>query len=213
MNEKIIKSSKVLIVVVLFVVTIHFLNTYGVNNLKDYIKANEEWAPFGFMILRATSIVIPALPSTAYSLLAGATLGFQKGVLVICLADLIACSISFSISRFYGKPIVKRLTGKRFYSKVEEFNKNNIENNFLLITGFLMTGLFDFVCYGVGLTKTKWIRFYPALILSILLSNPPIIALGAGILNGGKQILVFGALGIIVLSIISSKLKINYKNN
>ena len=38
------------------------------------------WAPLGIYVLRFTSIVIPALPSTAYSILAGGLLGFEKGL-------------------------------------------------------------------------------------------------------------------------------------
>ncbi len=54
-----------------------------------------------------------------------------------------------------------------------------------------MTGLFDFVSYGIGLTRTSFRIFLSDLILSILVSNPPITALGAGILDGCKKLLIF----------------------
>lgn len=66
-----------------------------------------------------------------------------------------------------------------------------------------MTGCFDFVCYSVGLTRAPWIRFSPALILSIAISNPPIVALGAGILEGGKLLLGLALLGVFALAIVS----------
>ncbi len=93
-------------------------------------------------------------------------------------------------------------------NKVERISKKHIEDNVFLMSGFLMTGLFDFVCYGIGLTKSPWYKFLPALIIGIALSNPPIVALGAGILDGGKRILIFSALGIIAIGAISTKLKI-----
>ena len=43
------------------------------------------------------------------------------------------------------------------------------------------------------------------IIISIILSDTPIVALGAGILSEGKEILIFAVLGILVLSIITSK--------
>ena len=68
-----------------------------------------------------------------------------------------------------------------------------------------MTGFFDFVSYGIGLTKTPWLKFLPALVISILLSNPPVVALGAGILDGGKSILIFAVVGIFILALITAK--------
>ena len=43
-----------------------------------------------------------------------------------------------------------------------------------------MTGWFDFVSYGVGLTKLKWRTFLLSLILSISLSDLPFVATGNG---------------------------------
>ncbi len=71
------------------------------------------------------------------------------------------------------------------------------------MTASLMTGFFDFVAYGVGLTKAPWKRFFPALVISIALSNPPIVALGAGILEKGKLLLVFALLGVFTLAVIT----------
>ena len=45
------------------------------------------------------------------------------------------------------------------------------------------------------------------LIISILISNPPIVAIGAGILVGGKKFLILGILGFFLLAIVTAKLK------
>ncbi len=91
--------------------------------------------------------------------------------------------------------------------KVEAISKQHLENNFFLMTGFLMTGLFDFISYGIGLTKTPWKKFYPALFISICLSNPPIVALGAGLLEGGKRFLILGVLGVFLLALVAGRVK------
>jgi hypothetical protein len=36
-------------------------------------------------------------------------------------------------------------------AQVDRLSRRHLERNFFLMTGFLMTGLFDFVAYGVGL--------------------------------------------------------------
>ncbi len=186
---------------------LYLLKVNGIDQLRERVEVMGPLAPFGIFLLRSSSIIFPVFPSTAYSLLAGALLGFKKGLLVICLTDLISCSVSFWISRIYGRKLVGRLVGKNFMGKIEGLSKKHLENNFLLMVGFLMTGLFDFISYGIGLTKASWRKFFPALVLSIMISNPPIVALGAGVLDGGKKILIFSALGIIFLSILSSKLR------
>ncbi|MEL4894287.1 VTT domain-containing protein [Crocosphaera sp. Alani8] len=146
---------------------------------------------------------MPALPGTAYAVLSGALLGFSQGLLVICIADLCSCSLSFFLSRRYGRDLVTKMVGVKLIDKIDGLSKRHLERNFFLLTGFLMTSFFDFVCYGVGLTKASWRRFAPALVISIAISNPPIVALGAGLLEGGKLLLVFALLGVFILAIIT----------
>ena len=179
------------------------MNQYGLERIRANIDQLGVWAPLGVFGLRFTSIVIPALPGTAYSVLAGGLFGFTKGFVVISLADLTSCSLSFFLSRKYGRGLVQKLVGVRFMNRVDNLSQQHLDRNFFLMTAFLMTGFFDFVCYGVGLTKTLWIRFLPALVISILISNPPIVALGAGVLEGGKLLLVFALLGVFGLAAIT----------
>ena len=72
-----------------------------------------------------------------------------------------------------------------------------------------MTGFFDFVAYGVGLARAPWRKFLPALILSIAISNPPVVALGAGILaeRGHVFLVVFAVLGIFSLALLTGWLQ------
>ena len=132
------------------------------------------------MFLRLISIVIPIIPGTYCLLLSGYLFGLVNGLLLSCISDLIACSISFFISKRYGRKILKIIMPKKYLNKFELISKNYLERNFFLLTGFLMTGWFDFVSYGVGLTKLRWRKFLAALCLSILLSDLPFVATGSG---------------------------------
>tara|TARA_Y100001968_G_C19424678_1_gene753662 strand:- start:639 stop:1286 length:648 start_codon:yes stop_codon:yes gene_type:complete len=203
-QNKIFKLISILIIIILFV---KIINDYGLTTLRNQIETLGPIAPLGVFILRFSSVIIPALPGTAYSILAGTLLGFNKGLFIICLSDLISCSLSFSISRRYGRNLVTQLIGRKFMNRIERLSSMHLENNFFLMTGLLMTGLFDFVSYAIGLTETKWTKFMPALIISILISNPPIVALGAGLLEGGKIFLILGILGFFILAILTAKLK------
>ena len=70
-----------------------------------------------------------------------------------------------------------------------------------------MTGLFDFVSYAAGLGGTKWRTFTPALIISVAISDPPIVALGAGVFSGGKLMLGLALLGVFALALITGAVK------
>ena len=54
-------------------------------------------------------------------------------------------------------------------------------------------------------------KFAPALVISVAISNPPIVALGAGLLESGKIMLGFAILGIFVLGIITGILQRRHK--
>jgi uncharacterized membrane protein YdjX (TVP38/TMEM64 family) len=170
--------------------------------IRQAVGAMGVWAPLGIMLLRGVSIVLPALPSTAYSLLAGALLGFKAGFLTIAVTDVVACSFAFGLARHWGRGPVRRLVGEKAMSVVERFSSSRLESNFLLMTGLLMTGVFDFVSYGLGLAGTSPQRFFPALVLSVVVSDLPIVALGAGVFDSGKATLVAAVVGVFLLAFI-----------
>ncbi len=136
------------------------------------------WGVLLILLLRLISIVIPILPGTYCLLISGYLFGLGNGLLISFIADLLACSISFSLSKRFGRKLLKRIMSKKYLNKFENLSKNYLEKNFFLLTGFLMTGWFDFVSYGVGLTKLRWRKFLLALILSVILSDLPFVATG-----------------------------------
>jgi uncharacterized membrane protein YdjX (TVP38/TMEM64 family) len=206
-NRKLIKIARFVAIAILVALGIWLLNRFGIERLRSNVEQMGVWAFLAVGILRLTSVIIPALPGTAYSVLAGGLFGFVPGLTVICLADLVSCSLSFYLSRRYGRSLVTRLVGARAINRIDSFSQKNLEHNFWLTTAFLMTGLFDFVAYGVGLTKTPWRKFAPALLISVAISNPPIVALGAGLLESGKLLLGFALLGVFALGLLTAILQ------
>ncbi len=146
-----------------------------VNNLTS------EWGILLIIALRLISIIVPILPGTYCLLISGYLFGLVNGLLISCISDIVACSFSFTISRLYGRKIIQKIMPIRYLNKFETLAQNYLEKNFFLLTGFLMTGWFDFVSYGVGLSKLKWRTFISALILSAFLSDLPFVATGNGI--------------------------------
>lgn len=203
MGTRLFKAIQWIGVAVLITAGILWINQVGIEQIRSRIEHFGIWAPAALIGLRVLSVVIPVIPGTIYSVLAGGLFGFLPGLAIVAIADLLACTFNFYIAKRYGRDLVERFVGQPFMEKVDRLGQQYLERNFFLTTGFLMTGLFDFVCYAVGLTQMKWRSFLPALLLSIVIAKPPLVALGAGALEGGKTLLGFALVGMFGLAIVT----------
>ena len=193
--------------VAIFILAVVYLKRYGIEPLRGAVEDMGFWAPLGLFTLRGISIILPALPSSVYSLLAGSLLGFKVGYLTIILSDLIFCSTAFFIARRWGRGPVSRLVGPGAMEKIDGFSKNQLEGNFFLMTGLLMTGIFDFLSYAIGITRTNWKLFAPALVISVLISDSILVAIGAGAAQGLNVMLVIALLAMFALATLTGVLK------
>ena len=193
--------------VALFIVAVFYLQRYGIEPLQAAVKTMGFWAPLGLFLLRGVSIILPALPSSIYSLLAGSLLGFQTGYLTIILSDLVFCGAAFGIARKWGRGPVSRLVGEKAMRRIDGFSQNQLEGNFFLMTGLLMTGLFDFLSYAIGISRTHWRVFAPALLISVLISDSILVAVGAGVTQGASVFLFVALFGMFALAVITGLMK------
>lgn len=69
--------------------------TLGIVQIRSNVEKIGVWGFLAVGGLRLISVVIPAFPGTAYSILAGGLFGFIPGVITICVADIISCSLCF----------------------------------------------------------------------------------------------------------------------
>ncbi|MAV12392.1 MAG: TVP38/TMEM64 family protein [Synechococcus sp. BS307-5m-G38] len=193
--------------VAVFIVAVVYLQRYGISPLQEAVEGMGWWAPLGLFLLRGVSIILPALPSSVYSLLAGSLLGFKVGYLTIILSDLVFCSAAFFIARRWGRGPVSRLVGSGAMKRIDGFSQNQLEGNFFLMTGLLMTGLFDFLSYAIGISRTHWRVFAPALLISVLISDSILVAVGAGVAQGASVTLGIALLAMFALATLTGLLK------
>ncbi|NJN39458.1 MAG: TVP38/TMEM64 family protein [Acaryochloridaceae cyanobacterium CSU_3_4] len=210
MNKTLRKVLKFVLIVGCVAIAIWLIYHYGVERLRAQVEHMGVWAPLGLFTLRFISVIIPALPSTVWSLVAGSLLAnFWIALATVFLADLFACSLAFYLAKQFGRDLVTKLVGTQFMARVDNLSQRHLESNFFLLTGFLMTGLFDFVSYGAGLTTTQWKQFFPALCLGLMISHPPIVAIGAGMFakGNGQLMMILAVLGIFSLAILTGWLQ------
>ena len=204
---KLRKFLSILFFVAIAILLIYIIQNYGIEPLRTQVANMGIWAPLGIFILRGISIILPALPSSAYSLLAGSLLGFQTGYFTILISDMVFCQAAFFIARNYGRAPVRKIVGIKAMKRIESFNQNQLEGNFFLMTGLLMTGLFDFLSYAIGIGGTRWRIFTPALLISLLISDSILVAVGAGVSQGAGILLGLALLGMFALATISGLAK------
>lgn len=204
MKHRAIKILRWILIGGLIVLAVGLINKIGIEQVREQVDQFGIWAPVIVFGLRFTSIIVPVLPGTAYAILAGGLFGFWQGLLVVALADLASCTFNFYIARRYGRGLVERFVGQAFIEKVDRLAQRHLERNFFLMTGFLMTGLFDFVAYAVGLTQTRWQSYGLALVASILIAKPLWVAAGAGIFEGSQLLLGFALLGAFGIGIVTA---------
>jgi uncharacterized membrane protein YdjX (TVP38/TMEM64 family) len=204
MQHKIIKILEFSLVVLLIAIAIWFVNQVGIDRIRANVAQFGIWTPLILVLLRLTSIVFPVLPGTAYALLSGALLGFVRGLILVAIADFLACNTNFFIARRYGRGVVQRIVGDRFMNKLDRWSRKYLEGNFFLMTGALMTSFFDYICYGIGLSQISWKRFVSALGLSLIIVKPPVVAAGAGLLEGEKLLIGSALIGMLAIAIISA---------
>jgi uncharacterized membrane protein YdjX (TVP38/TMEM64 family) len=197
------KIIQFLLIIGVVAVSIWLIHNYGfdIETLRLKVKSLGILAPLVFFGLRFISVVIPVIPGTAFAFGAGLTLGLTEGLLVVVLADFLSCSFSFYLSRRYGRAWVERLIGQRFMDRVDRLSQQHLERNFPLLTAFLMTGFFDFVSYGVGLTKTSWPQFLGALCISIPIAHTPAVIVGANLLEKKQSYILLGIALLIAFSV------------
>ena len=71
------------------------------------------------------------------------------------------------------------------------------------MTGLLMTGLFDFLSYAIGISRTHWRLFAPALLISVLISDSILVAVGAGVAQGASLTLGLALLAMFALATVT----------
>ncbi|MBM7558260.1 TVP38/TMEM64 family protein [Marinitoga litoralis] len=120
--------------------------------------------------------VVLGIPGSALTIIAGATFGSVKGVIIVSISSTIGATIAFLISRYFAR---KQLY--EYFKKNEKFIKldNMVKKNgpiVVAITRLIALFPFNLLNYGFGLTNVSlfdyvfysWIFMLPGTILYVV---------------------------------------------
>ena len=121
---------KYILILIVFIGIVFLIQNLGLDEIRSKISVSGPLAPIGLFTMRFASVVIPALPSTMYSLLSGALLGFKKGLLVVIKNQKLVGLVDPGI--FYGHNEMElaylrwfKIVDKKFIQKYDSYSKLN----------------------------------------------------------------------------------------
>jgi uncharacterized membrane protein YdjX (TVP38/TMEM64 family) len=149
-------------IVILVLIALAFF--IDIDDLKGWVLQAGIWAPLAFILIKISTIVIAPLSGSPLYPLVGLLFGFWPGVLLVLIGDFLGYTISFFISRIFGrKAVLKLISGK------EEGMMARIMNHVGEPKGFFHAcltcfGMPEILSYSAGLSKLPYPKF-----ISILL--------------------------------------------
>lgn len=134
--------------------------------LRDYIQGFGRLAAIVYVvayILNTISIMPPIAP---LSLTAGLAFGSTWGAIYLMLAAMIGTSLTFMISRFFGRAIVDKIMKGKFKTLDEKLEKNG----FMTILFFRVIPLvpYEVLNYASGLSKIRFKDYFLATFLGLI---------------------------------------------
>jgi uncharacterized membrane protein YdjX (TVP38/TMEM64 family) len=188
---KIFERTDVISLVVMIVVLVALGIFVDVDTIKGWVFDAGAWAPVVFVITKVLTIVIAPISGSPLYPLAGLLFGFWPGIIFISLGDFLGYSISFYISRRFGRPVVLRLLSDKeegVLPKIIEYAGTTRGMLHLCFTFFSMT---DVIAYGAGLGPIRYAKFILILWPFSLVGSSILVVLGATVgIEGGSLALL-----------------------
>ncbi len=135
-------------------------------SIRDYIRSFGNFAVAAYIaayILNTISIVPPIAP---LSLTAGLAFGSVPGAVYLMLAAMIGTSVTFFISRFFGRDLVEKALKGKFRDLDEKLERNG----FMTVLFFRVVPLvpYEVLNYFCGLSKIKFRDYFWATFLGLI---------------------------------------------
>lgn len=165
------------------------------------------FAPFAFMALMATSVVVSPIPSLPLDIAAGATFGMVLGTAYSVIGAEIGAIASFLIGRSLGQEVLTRLlrTNVAFCERCSDRHLAI----FVLLARLVPLFSFDVISYGAGLTNMSLRTFAVVTFVGMI---PPTFALtyaGSQVVSG-PWLMILSGLAMVAVMLLLPKLVLRY---
>ena len=189
--------------ILLVIYKIYSLNL-GIDDIKNYVIRFGNLGPVIYIIMFSL-VPLTLFPDSVLAIAGGLIFGLFKGYIYTTIGALIGGTISFYISRYWGRGFIKKLTKEKL-DKVEYMINSR---GFIIIFLLRLIPLFPFdvISYGAGLTSVKYKDFLLATLLGTIPGILVFTNLGAQVVNIGSNNFYISIALLIILFAVSIFLK------
>ncbi|MGO0308517.1 TVP38/TMEM64 family protein [Endozoicomonas acroporae] len=187
---------------------IRILSSLDIDKVRTYILSFGLWAPLVSGLLMVIQAVAAPLPAFILTFANAAIFGWWQGALLSWSSAMIAATLCFFISRWFGREGVARLTSHFALDQVDDFFAKHGQYT-ILIARLLPFISFDLVSYGAGLTSMKLRYFLVATGIGQLPATLIYSYVGE-MLTGGSRLAVMALLTLFAISVLIFFLKSVY---
>lgn len=161
--------------VLVLAVLVFLFQYFDIQNIRAQVESAGAIAPILFILAKASTIVIAPLGGAPLYPIGGAIFGFWKGALLLILGDMLGGIISFSLARYFGRPLVERMLGNDSGMLTKAISLMSTTKGYA-IARLCFVSLPELASYGAGLTR---IQFVPFIVIYTLIGMIPILVLSA----------------------------------
>lgn len=202
-----IKNSVALSVILLILILSIGSFFIDLNSFRDRIETAGALAPVLYILIKSSTVIFAPLSGTALYILSVPLFGFWLGVLYSFLGDLLGAIVTFYISRFFGRPVVKYFTGKKNMIYVEKSLEimSTVKGFFILRLATLTMP--EVASYAAGLSK---IKFVPFIFIHMAVDLIPILVMTSPGLFIDKNIPIWLIVTVIILGVLITLTNVSF---
>ena len=145
------------------------VHTVGDDNLRAYVENAGAWGWAALILAKASTMVFAPLSGALLYPLAGTLFGFWPGLLLVLIGDALGGTISFYISRAWGRRLVERMLGDDAGLLNRALSLMGSVRGFVVARA-LLAPMPELATYAAGLTR---IRFLPFLAIHLTIGLIP----------------------------------------
>ncbi len=169
------------------------------NAIHAWLDGLGTWAPFVFILLMATAVVVTPIPSVPLDITAGLAFGLVGGTVLTLIGAELGAIIAFTLARWLGRPRLAKRIPAAAMAHVDDLTRRS-GFRALLVMRVLPVFNFDWVSYAAGLTPISLPAFAVATFLGMI---PPVIGIVAvGATLPGNPILAGSIFTILLLGVV-----------
>lgn len=152
----------------LWLVKYHYLNLNSLTPaaLRDYIRSFGNFAAFAYIIAYILNTISILPPIAALSLTAGIAFGEVMGAVYLMTGAMLGTSVTFMISRYFGRNLVERMLRGRLKGLDEKMGRKGFET--VLFFRLIPLVPYEALNYFAGLTRIKFRDYFLASFLGFI---------------------------------------------